>query len=207
MKKKLKKWINFKKNDKYIQIAKKINIKSRSFFKLKEIQKKYNIINKKNNILELGCYPGGWTQFIYNTIKNTGKIFNCDIYTPTNKQKNIYFIKGNICNKNILTKIIKKTKKYEIHNILSDIAPNITGISEIDVPNYKNIIISILYLCKKKLKLNGNLITKTFTGTTFGFLIKKIKYLFNTLKIFKPQSSNTSSKEIYVIALKYKYKK
>ncbi len=148
---KKKKWINLNLNDKYIYLKKKKNILSRSWFKLEEINKYYNIIKKKNNIIDLGCSPGGWTQFLNQKKNNIGKIFSCDI-KPINKKLKTNFILGNICEKKIFNKIIKKTSKYEINNILSDISPNISGIKEIDNPKFKKIIKTILNLCKLKLK-------------------------------------------------------
>ncbi len=148
---KKKKWLNIQKNDKYINIKKKKNIISRSWFKLKEINKEFNIINKGDNIIDLGCSPGGWTQFLNQKKKKIGKIFSCDI-KPINKKLKTNFILGNICKKKTFNKIIKKTIGYKINNILSDISPNITGIKEIDNPKFKIIVKKILNLCKIKLK-------------------------------------------------------
>ncbi len=146
-----KKWINIQKNDKYINFKKEKNIISRSWFKIKEINKEFNIIKKGDNIIDLGCSPGGWTQFLIQKKNKIGKIFSCDI-TPINKKLKTNFILGDICKKKILNKIIKKTINYKINNILSDISPNITGIKEIDNPKFRLIVKQILYLCKLKLK-------------------------------------------------------
>ncbi len=148
---KKKKWINIHINDKYINLKKKKKIISRSWFKLQEINTSFNIIKKKDNIIDLGCSPGGWTQYLTQKKKNTGKIFSCDI-KPINKNLKTIFILGNICKKKIFNKIIKKTSRYKINNILSDISPNISGIKEIDNPKFKKIIKTILNLCKLKLK-------------------------------------------------------
>ncbi len=116
---------------------------------------------------------------------------------------NTFFIKGNINKIKILNIIIKKTNKLIINNIISDISPNITGIYETDYYNQKKIINNILWLCKKKLINKGNLIIKIFLGKLFNKILKKIKNIFNYIKIFKPQSSNFFSKEIYIIAKNY----
>ncbi len=203
MTKKKKKWINIKLNNKYTKKARIMNLRSRSWFKIKEIQNKYKIIKKKNNIIDLGSSPGGWSKFISQKIKNINKIFSCDIL-PMKKIKKVKFIKGNICNIKIINKIIKKTKLYNINVIISDISPNISGIKEIDNPKYKNIIKNIILLIKKKLLNNGNLLIKIFLGKNFSYILKKIKNIFKIIKIYKPKSSYKSSKEIYIIALKYK---
>ncbi len=148
---KKKRWINIIKNDKYIKLKKKNNIISRSYYKIKEINKKYNIIKKKDNTIELGCSPGGWTQYLNKKKNKSSKIFSCDI-KPINKKIKTKFILGDICKKNVFNKIIKYTNKYIISNIFSDISPNISGIKEIDNPKFKIIIKKILDLCKLKLK-------------------------------------------------------
>ncbi len=204
--KKSKKWIkNIIKKDKYLLLAKKKNIRSRAWFKLYEINKKYNLLKKNNNIIELGCYPGSWSILIKNIIGKNGKIFSCDILN-IKPIKNIIFIKGDICKKKTLNKILKKTKKTKIKIILSDISPNLTGIKEIDNIKYKNILKKILFLCKKKLNKNGNLLIKLFLGENFSFFIKKTKKIFKTIKIIKPKASRTFSKEIYLIALGFNKK-
>ncbi len=202
---KKKKYINYKNKFKYKKLSLKYNLKSKSWFKLFEINKKYKIIKKNDNIINLGSYPGGWTKLILNKIKLKGKIFCCDII-KNKKKNNIKFIKGNICKKKIFNLILKKTKKYKIKNIISDISHNITGIKEIDNPKNKKIIKTIINLCIKKLIYNGNLIIKVFLGENFSKYFKKIKKMFNFIKTFKPQSSNNFSKEIYIIAKKYKKK-
>ncbi len=202
MNKKSKKWLKIYKNDKYVHIAKKRGIKSRSYFKIKEINNN-KIIQKNNKIIELGSFPGGWTQYISNKIGNKGLIYNCDI-KKIKKNKTTIFTQGDICKNKTIKKIIKKTQKQEINGIISDISPNLTGIKEIDIPKYKKILKIIIFLCKKKLKKNGYLITKIFLGKNFSFFLKKIKFLFKIIKIIKPNSSRALSKEIYILALKYK---
>ncbi len=198
-----KKWIHDKLKNKYTILAKKKKIKSRSWFKLNEIQKKNKILKKGYNIIDLGCHPGGWIQFIYKIIGNKGKIFCCDIL-KIKKIKNEIFIHGDICNKKIFNSIINKTKNHIINTILSDISPNLTGFNQIDNPKFKKIIKIILILCQKKLIKNGNLVIKCFLGRIFSNFLKKIKKIFIFVKILKPISSYISSKEIYIIAKGYK---
>ncbi len=200
---KKKKIIYLKSNNIYTKLAKKNNLRSRSWFKIYEIQKKTNIIKKNDNIIDLGSSPGGWSKFLSKKINKIGKIFSCDI-KPMKYIKKVKFIKGDISNIKTIKKIIKITKNYKINTILSDISPNISGIKEIDYPKFKKIIKNIILLFNKKLKKNGNLIIKIFLGKNFSYIIKKIKKIFKFIKIYKPQSSYSFSKEIYIIALYYK---
>ncbi len=196
-------WLKKYLKDKHTKKARKLNIRSRSWFKLEEIQKQDKIIKKNDNIIELGSSPGGWSQFITKIINKKNKIFSCDIL-PMKKIKFINFTKGDICKKKILKIILKKTKYKKIKIILSDISPNLTGIQEIDNTKYMKIFKIILYLCKKKLNTNGNFIIKSFLGIIFEKTLKKIKKLFKIIKIRKPQASYISSKEIYIIGIGYK---
>ncbi len=120
------------------------------------------------------------------------------------EKKNIYFIQGDICKKKILKKIIKTIQQHKIKVIISDISPNLTGIKEIDNPKNMSIYINILKICKKKLEKNGTLVSKVFLSKNFSIITKKIKTLFKYIKFIKPKSSYQSSKEIYIIGLKYK---
>ncbi len=199
---KKKKWIKLNLKNKFTILTKKKKLRSRSWFKIYEIQKKIKLIKKNDNVIDLGSSPGSWSKFIRKKIGINGKIFSCDIITMK-KIKNVIFIKGDICKKKTKKKIINITKNDKINLITSDISPNISGIKEIDYPKFKNIINHIINLCKKKLINKGNLLIKIFLGKNFSYILKKIKNMFKHIKIYKPQSSYTFSKETYIIALNY----
>ncbi|MGK2896857.1 MAG: RlmE family RNA methyltransferase [Candidatus Makana argininalis] len=195
-------WLNNHFNDIYFINAKKNKLRSRSWFKLNEIQKKYNIILKGMKVLDLGSSPGGWSKYVYDKIGQNGIIISCDII-PMKPISGVYFILGNINNNVIFQNINKKIGNNKIDLILSDMSPNISGISTIDIPKFINLIKLSLIFCKHFLNKGGNLVVKIFQGNGFEKIFKYIKSKFIYVKIIKPKSSKKKSKEIYIISKGY----
>ncbi|MCV2528579.1 MAG: RlmE family RNA methyltransferase [Candidatus Lightella neohaematopini] len=183
--------------------AKQNKIRARSWFKLDEINCKYNLFKPNMNVVDLGASPGSWSQYAINKIKPNGKVIACDILYmyPINGVK---FIQGDFCNNEVFYKLIKTGRK-NIQLILSDAAPNISGISLIDNKNFYNLLIKVILLCRKILIKNGNLVIKIFQGREINRYIKVISLLFNDVKISKPVTSKSKSREIYIIGIKYKF--
>lgn len=174
-------------------IKKKI---SRSYFKLKEIDEKLNIFYNINSVLELGCFPGGWTQYILENYKKINLI-SIDI-KPKPKEffKNSFYIKIDAFNKNII-RYIKLLQKKKFDLIISDICPNITGIKLVDKQKIISIISRIDYISRKLLKKKGNLIFKILSEG----LEKKIScifYYFKSIKFIRLKFKKKRSSESFV---------
>ncbi|QJC35788.1 RlmE family RNA methyltransferase [Enterobacteriaceae endosymbiont of Donacia sparganii] len=202
--KKSKKWLKNNFKDFYIQKTKK-NIskyRSRSWFKLAEIEKIDKIFKKDMKIIDLGSSPGGWSSFASLKIGNKGKIIAFDIL-PMNYIKNVDFYQGNVCNSIFLNKIIKKINKIKVHMIMSDISPNFSGIKEIDIPNIIYLNKLALNLCYSQLKYNGTFLVKTFQNKGLNQFYNKINSIFKIVKIRKPNASRSQSSEIYIVAKGY----
>lgn len=203
-KKKSKIWLKNNFKDFYIKkVQKNINrYRSRSWFKLAEIEKIDKIFKKNMIIIDLGSSPGGWSSFASSKIGNKGKIIACDIL-PMNYIKNVNFYKGNICNPIFFNKI-KKINKIKAHMIMSDMSPNISGIKEIDIPRIIYLNELTLKLCYSNLRHNGSFLIKTFQGKGLTKFYKKINSIFEIVKIRKPNASKSQSNEIYIVAKRYK---
>ncbi|MFI4819143.1 MAG: RlmE family RNA methyltransferase [Enterobacterales bacterium] len=195
-------WLKNHFNDIYFINSKKKGLRSRSWFKLHEIQKKHNVILKGMNILDLGSSPGGWSQYICNKIGKNGIIISYDII-PMKPISGVYFILGNNNNDFIYKYINKKIGNNKLDLILSDMSPNISGISSIDIPKFINLVKLSLNFCKKFLIQGGNYIVKIFQGDGFEKIFQHIKSKFIYVKIIKPKSSKNTSKEIYILAKGY----
>ncbi|MFI4853167.1 MAG: RlmE family RNA methyltransferase [Candidatus Makana argininalis] len=195
-------WLKNHFNDIYFINAKKKNLRSRSWFKLHEMQKKYNVILKGMKVLDLGSSPGGWSKYINDKIGKNGTIISCDII-PMKPISRVHFILGDINNNYIYNNILDKLGNNKLNLILSDMSPNISGISTIDIPKFINLVKLSLFFCKNFLIKGGNLIVKIFQGNGFEKIIKDIKSKFMYVKIIKPQSSKKKSKEIYILSKGY----
>jgi 23S rRNA (uridine2552-2'-O)-methyltransferase len=176
--------------------AKKEGFRARSSYKLIEIQKKYNLIKSNDSVLDLGCAPGSWLQFIKQRTK--GKILGIDI-VEIKPIESIEFIHGDINDKKIQEQI---TNKFNV--VLSDIAPKTSGIRERDQYLSYQLSRESFLIAKKALKPNGNFLVKTFQSQDTEELVKEMKPHFGLVKRYIPKSTRHGSKEIFIVALGFK---
>lgn len=175
--------------DKYYHKAKKFNYRARSAFKLMDINKKYNIINKNDDVLDLGCWPGGWLQVARKLTK--ARVVGIDI-NEIKPIENVEFYKGDI---NHVIKLVEG--KFDV--VLSDMAPKTTGNINMDTDLSIELAESALKIAEKKLNEKGNFVVKVFQGKDFQRYYNLLKKKFSFVKSFKPMSSRKRSKETYVI--------
>ncbi len=190
----------YKKADTFSKLAKTHGYRSRSAIKLLEIQKKDNFIKPNAKVLDLGSSPGGWSQVCKEIVGKKGLIFGVDkkIMQPL---KSVYFInKGleklcvsdfEVLNENILP--------FDV--VLSDIAPNISGIRDRDNALMDAILIEIRQCIDNFLKVEGTALCKVFHGENFDKLMIYMKTNFQKVKIRKPDSSRANSKETYILGV------
>ncbi len=196
----MKQWYKTRKKDPFYIKAKKNDIISRAYYKLEEIDKKHNLFKNDKNILDVGCSPGGWTQYILK--KNPkNKIVGIDIL-PTAEQ-----IEGKIkfymmdLNQYQLIDELFTSNKYTFDSIISDIAPNTSGNQFIDQTNSYDLSMLSAKFIKKYLNKGGNFLVKNFQGEDTEKLFKFIKIFFDKTQYIKPAASDKKSKEIYILGL------
>jgi len=182
----------YERRDKFYEKAKKAGYRARSSYKLIEIQKKYNLIKKNDDVLDIGCAPGSWLQVVKKYTK--GKIVGVDI-VPMKKVSGVKFIKEDV-------REIKFSEKFDV--VISDIAPKTTGSREEDQFLSYELSRESFLVAKKNLKKNGNFLVKTFQSQDTEELVKEMKPFFGFLKRYVPKSTRQSSKELYIIGLGFK---
>jgi len=190
-----KNWLSKQKKDKFFRQSKIEGYRSRSAFKLIEMNQKFNLLKKNQLIMDLGSSPGGWSQVISKKVEN-GKFFSIDII-PMEKINNVNFVKGDFTDKNILKEITSYFNK-PIDIILSDIAVNTTGNKSLDSYRTGELCISAMDLALRTLSVNGIFLSKLFMGSIFEEIKKKANKNFKKVVIYKPLSSKKESKEIYI---------
>lgn len=195
------KWIYNHINDFYVKYSYKNKLRSRSWFKLKEIDEKNNIFKLGMKVIDLGSFPGGWSKYAISKVGLKGSVISFD-KKFMNKIKGVNFIQGDINKKDILNKILNFKKK--IHVLISDMSPNISGIKFVDDIKIIKLIKLSLNIAKKVLLKKGIFIVKAFQGIKLDYYIKKIKLFFLKVYLYKPNSSRSSSREIYIIAINKK---
>jgi|TARA_B000000565_G_scaffold3396_1_gene2987 23S rRNA (uridine2552-2'-O)-methyltransferase len=199
----MKQWYKNRKKDHFYQLAQKNDLISRAYYKLEEIDKKHQIIKKSSKVLDIGCCPGGWSQYVLNKRGNQS-VVGVDIL-PIEKKFNDNFIFYNF-DLNEFEKISEVfiSKNYCFDVIISDIAPNTSGNQFLDQANSYNLSFLSFQFIKSFLKKGGFFLVKNFQGEDTEQLFKEIKFQFNKAMYVKPNASDKKSKEIYILGLEKK---
>ena len=186
----------YNQKDYYFNKAKKEGFRARSSYKLIEIAKKYQLIQKNDAVLDIGCAPGSWLQVIKQMTR--GRIVGVDLVS-IKPIEGVTFIQGDIEDTEV-----KKQLQGKFDVILSDIAPKTTGMRERDQAISYILSRESFLIAKKHLNTNGNFLVKTFQSQETEDLVKEIKPHFSFVKRYSPQSTRQGSKEIYIVATGFK---
>jgi len=174
--------------DKHTIKAKKEGLRARSAYKLKEIQDKYGILKRGQVILDLGCWPGGWSLIA----SRYGDVYAIDLngIIPID---HVNFVKGDVNDNEWLKRIPK------VDLVLSDMAPHTSGNKEQDCYDSFLLCERALEIANLKLNLGGNFVCKIFQGAEFNEFLKEVRKHFEFVKSYKPPTSREKSKEMYII--------
>ncbi len=194
--KKSRTWVIKQHRDQFFKKAKVLGYRSRSAFKLLELNKKFNFIKKNSNLLDVGSAPGGWSQVASKIVTN-GKIVAIDI-TSMEKIENVFFLNNDFLEKETQEKILN-TFGTKIDVIVSDMAENTTGNKSLDSIRTNNLCTEVINFSLKMLNNKGTLICKLFMGEDFLNVQNLAKNNFKKVNFFKPESSRSESKETYII--------
>jgi 23S rRNA (uridine2552-2'-O)-methyltransferase len=185
--------------DHYSRKAKKEHFPARSVYKLKEIQRKHNLIKKGDRILDLGCSPGSWLLYSAELTGKDGEVVGVDlkpvsIAVPPHTKTYRFDILSH-------EKMHLESIGNYFNVVLSDMAPATTGNKNVDSARSYNLCQAALSIAKAKLISGGFFVCKIFQGEDFKIFSNSVRECFNAHRIFKPQSSRKASKEIYIIGL------
>ena len=190
-----KNWLSKQKRDVYFKKSKTQGYRSRSAFKLIEMNNKFNFLKKSILLLDLGSSPGGWSQVASKKVTN-GKILSVDLKSME-KIENVDFINGDFLDEEIQKKIINHFK-FKIDVVLSDMAVNTSGNKNLDSYKTGTLCLEAMNFAKKILNKEGVFLSKVFMGSIFPEIQKKAKKSFKKVVNYKPLSSRRESKEIYI---------
>ena len=181
--------------DQFFKKSKTLGYRSRASFKLIELNKKFKFLKKNTNLLDLGSFPGGWTQVASQIITN-GKIMAIDIKSME-PIKNVKFLKGDIMENNIKFDV-KRYFQTNLDVILSDMAADTTGSKSLDSIRTNQLCAEVIHFSKDTLKPKGVLVSKLFMGEDFIEVKNLANSIFQNVNFFKPESSRKESKETYI---------
>lgn len=197
-----KRWEREKKKEHYYKMAKKEKYRSRASYKLLQLNKKFRIIKARDYVVDLGAAPGGWSQVALEIVGEEGKVVAVDLQRIRPFEENNFVqITGDFTKKDVIDKI-EIELGWGADVILSDAAPKLTGIKDIDQLKSVDIVENVLKISDSILKIGGNMVVKIFQGEGFEEYLKKVKKEFKIVKTTKPPSSKKGSMEMYLIAMK-----
>ena len=196
-----KRWVAQRKQDGYYKKAKKEGYRSRSAYKLLQINKRYNLIKSKNVVLDLGAAPGGWSQVALEIVGPEGVVLGVDLQR-IEPIDGVTFIRGDITNSRTMDRIMDIVSTVDV--VVSDLSPNITGHYSMDHAKSVELAEIVLDVSHKILKKKGNLVVKVFEGDLFPDYFKKVESRFGFTKAHSPKASRKQSSEIYVIGKGFK---
>ena len=193
---------NYRDGDSFTKQAKKAGYRSRAAYKLKEILEKELKLKRSSSVIDLGSFPGGWTQVLKELLGNKAKITAIDCQ-PMKEIEGCFFLQKSINDlKDEDFEEIKEFLPFDL--VLSDMAPNISGIKERDDALMINLIDSTLLVVDKFLGKKGSVLIKVFQGESLDYTRAALKKRFDKVKISKPKASRPNSNEIYIIGKELK---
>ena len=182
--------------DYYFKKAKKEGFLARSAYKLDEIQKKYKVIRPHDKVLDLGCAPGSWSQVALKILGTTGKLRGIDLKSVNLSAPNAVFVQ-----KDIFAVLDEEFLEAPYDCIISDMAPNTTGIAIRDQTLSEELCMKVIELSDRLLKPKGRLVMKLFMGGGTKQIQMEVKKRFEKYQLLKPSGTRKESKEIFVIGL------
>jgi len=194
------KWLNRHINDEFVLKSKKEGFRSRSSYKLIQINEKFDFLNSSKNILDLGCAPGGWLQVSKKLSSVDTKILGVDKLN-IEVIPGVFFHKGDIFNDEVID-FIETFFKQKIDLIMSDMSPNSTGNKKVDHLRILSLVERVIDISNQMLEKDGFVVIKIFQGGMQGNLMKSMKDSLKNIKNFKPKASRKESPEMYLIAQK-----
>ena len=187
------------KKDQFRRLARDQGYRSRSAFKLKQINESYRILNKGHCVVDIGCAPGGWLQVALSEVGHKGKVIGIDV-KKIEPLTEAFIIQGNIEDEDIINSILKISNS-NVDVVLSDLSPNVSGNWDLDHARQIDLTRSALKLTDKILKKGGKVVLKVFQGDMLNELIVELKKEFKKVILTKPNASRQVSSEIYLICI------
>ena len=198
-----KSWMNEHVKDSYVKQAQADGYRSRAAYKLIEANEKFKFLSKNMVVVDLGSSPGSWSQATEKIVGSQGKIFALDII-EMQPIKNVSFIQGDFREEYVLHALENKLGDLKVDLVISDMAPNISGIKTKDQAGIIHLNELALDFSRNWMKPNGNLLVKSFVGEQYETFIDAARKVFNKVVTFKPKSSRDRSSEIFIVGQKLK---
>ena len=208
-----KSWLNDHVNDPYVKLAQKEGFRARAAYKLKEIDEQLSLIKPGNVVVDLGCAPGAWSQYLRRRMSPdgaaagtlNGTIIGLDIL-HMEPIEDVTYLQGDFREAEVLAQLEAALKGRIVDVVVSDMAPNLSGIESSDAMRIAHLVELAVEFAQKHLKDDGALVVKLFHGSGYSQLTQLFKDTFKVVKPFKPKSSRDKSSETFLIGMGLKHR-
>ena len=188
--------------DQYRRLAKDQGYRARSAYKLLQINRSYNVLKKGDKVVDLGCAPGGWLQVAVKEVRPSGKVIGIDL-KPVTPVVDAIILQGSIEDPDMLSKI-EEILGSKADVVLSDLAPNVSGVWDIDHARQISLSTIALQFTQRVLRIGGSGVFKVFEGDMLKEFRSELDRNFGKVFLSKPSASRQESSELYIICLNFK---
>ncbi|SPD72029.1 Ribosomal RNA large subunit methyltransferase E [uncultured Desulfobacterium sp.] len=186
-------------DDHYTRRARDEKWLARSVYKLEEIDKKFNLIHKGDRLLDLGCYPGSWSQYGIKKVGLQGKVIGVDLSSPTKlASPNFRFVQADVFSLDMAA-LAGEVGQMDV--VISDLAPQTTGVKLTDVSRSMDLVRRALQIAGAMLRVKGNFLCKVFEGEDLRSFKAEVAANFEAVRLFRSQATRKHSREVYLIGL------
>lgn len=196
-------WIQEHENDVYVQRARQDGYRSRATYKLLEINEKDRLIKPGMTVVDLGAAPGGWSQMAARLVGDKGHVVAMDIL-PMDGLAGVDFLQGDFREQEVLEQLLEMIGDRGVDLVISDMAPNISGMGVVDQPRAMYLTELALDMARQVLKPGGNFLVKVFQGEGFDEYVCDMRSSFGKVITRKPKASRPRSREVYLLARGFK---
>jgi 23S rRNA (uridine2552-2'-O)-methyltransferase len=199
-------WLNDHLNDPYVKLAQKDGYRSRAAYKLIELDETFKLVKPGQAIVDLGATPGAWSQYLRRRLAKPGEpgihgtIVALDIL-PFEPVDGVHFIQGDFRDEAVLAQLEAALPLPKVDLVVSDLAPNLTGIESADAARMADLVDLALDFARRRLKADGVLVAKVFHGSGYTQLVEAFKQQFRVVKAHKPKASRGRSSETFLVGL------
>lgn len=194
-----KRWLSEHFDDPYVRMAQQQGLRSRSAFKLLEMQEKYGLIEPGMTVVDLGAAPGGWCQVVRPLVGAQGRVIGLDLL-EMEPLPDVEFIQGDFTEDEPLAELERALQGRKVDLVLSDMAPNMSGMAAIDQAKAMYLAELALDFVREHLRPGGDFLIKLFQGADFDGFVREVRSLFDKVLVRKPKASRARSREVYLLA-------
>jgi len=206
-------WLNQHVNDPWVKLAQKEGYRARAAYKLKEIDETFHLIRPGQCVVDLGCAPGAWSQYVRRRLSPEGAaagelngvIIGLDLL-PMEPVEGVHYIQGDFREEAVLAQLEQALKLPDgasrpVDVVVSDMAPNLSGVESVDAARIAHLVELAVDFARQHLKRDGALVVKLFHGSGYNELVKLFKDTFRVVKPLKPKASRDKSSETFLVGM------